>query len=392
MSIFQNLKDFTKKSSVKTDIVTKVKKHCSICDDIFLLFFWTFLILSYFRQPMETENPAFSSSIFECNYCDFRTNKKSNYKEHLLTRKHILATNGNFFQQFPAKVAVTSQHGHVCINCNAKYKDKSGLWKHKKKCPNNIEENLDCIYNTNTCSNVYNSATNVNTNMSSNVNSNSNTNNLITIDKDIFMSMIKDNTEIKSMLFKVLENGINNVNTNYNNSHNNNNNKTFNLQFFLNETCKNAMNITDFVNSIQPTLEDLENVGRVGYAEGISNIIINKLSKMEVSERPFHCSDLKREIMYIKNEDVWSKETNDKPILLKAIKEVAHKNIQNINMWKEKYPGCSESDSRKNDTFLHIISNSMCGSTKEETNKNFNKIVSNLSKKVNISQIKNNIL
>jgi hypothetical protein len=148
------------------------------------------------------------------------------------------------------------------------------------------------------------------------------------------------------------------------------------------------MNISDFVNSIQPTLEDLENVGRVGYAEGISNIILNKLSKMEVSERPFHCSDLKREIMYIKNEDVWSKESNDKPILIKAIKEVAHKNIQNINMWKEKYPGCSDADSRKNDTFLNIVSNSMCGATKEETNKNLNKIVSNLSKKVNISQIK----
>jgi len=322
---------------------------------------------------METENPAFSSSIFECIYCDFRTNKKSNYKEHLLTRKHVLETNGNFFQQFPAKQAITAKHGHNCINCNATYKNKSGLWKHRKKCPN-TEDNLDSTY----CSN-----TNTNTN------TNSVNNNFITIDKDFFMSMIKDNTEIKSMLFKVIENGINNINTNNINSHNNNNNKTFNLQIFLNETCKNAMNISDFVNSIQPTLEDLENVGRVGYAEGISNIILNKLSKMEVSERPFHCSDLKREIMYIKNEDVWSKESNEKPILIKAIKEVAHKNIQNINIWKEKYPGCSEADSRKNDTFLHIISNSMCGTTKEETNKNLNKIVSNLSKKVTISQIKN---
>ena len=311
---------------------------------------------------METKNPAFSSSVFECLNCGFITNKKSNYREHLLTRKHFLETNGNFFQQNPA----TAENGLVCDICNAKYKNKSGLWKHRKKCcndKNNLETNCD-----------------VNTDISGN--------NLITIDKDLFMTIMKDNSEIKSILSKVLENGTNNSNTTNTNSYNNNNNRTFNLHFFLNETCKNAMNISDFVNSIQPTLEDLENVGRVGYAEGISNIIINKLSKMEVSERPFHCSDLKREIIYIKNEDIWSKEGENKPILLKAIKEVAHKNIQNISLWKQKYPGCSESDSRKNDIFLNIISNSMCGTTKEETNKNLNKIVANLSKKVNISQIK----
>jgi hypothetical protein len=109
---------------------------------------------------------------------------------------------------------------------------------------------------------------------------------------------------------------------------------------------------------------------------------------MEVSERPFHCSDLKREILYIKNDNVWSKEADDKPLLLKAIKDIAFKNIQNINEWQKANPGCTKSDSRKNDLYLNIVSNSMCGSTKEETNKNFSKIISNLSKKITISNFK----
>jgi len=192
-------------------------------------------------------------------------------------------------------------------------------------------------------------------------------------------------------LLDLIKSGLTNT-YNSNNIYSNNinsNNKTFNLQVFLHETCKHAMNITDFVSSIKPTLEDLENVGRVGYVEGISNIIINKLSNMEVSERPIHCSDLKREVLYIKTENEWNKETEEKPILLKAIKEVANKNMQNILEWQKKYPGCTNSDSRKNDLYLNIVSNSMCGSTKEDITKNFNKIISKVSKKVSISDCKN---
>ncbi len=149
------------------------------------------------------------------------------------------------------------------------------------------------------------------------------------------------------------------------------------------------MNIDEFVDSIEPTLQDLENVGRVGYVEGISQIIINKLNNTEVTERPIHCSDLKREIMYIKNEDVWSKEVEGNPILLRAIKEVAHKNMKNILEWAKANPGCTQADSRKNDLYLDIVSNSMCGLDKEESTKNFNKIISKLSKRVALSECKN---
>ncbi len=200
-------------------------------------------------------------------------------------------------------------------------------------------------------------------------------------DKDLMMALIKDNADFKSMLLKVLENGTNISNSNNVNC-NNVTNKTFNLNFFLNETCKNAMNIGDFVNSIQPTFEDLEYVGRVGYVEGISNIIIKKLNEVGVTERPFHCTDSKREVVHIKDNNEWNKETDDKPILTKAIKEVAFQNIQNIFEWQKANEGCTQADSRKNDLYLKITLNSMGGTDSA----NFNKIISRLSKKIMIDK------
>jgi hypothetical protein len=283
-----------------------------------------------------------------------------------LTRKHFLRANGNQIQPNPANPAVLPYNDHVCDTCGAKYKNKSGLWKHIKKC--NITEK--------TTPNMQTTFATLNTE-----------NNQITIDKDIFMNMVKESSEIKTLLCKVLENGTNNITNNITNSYNNN--RTFNIQVFLNETCKNAMNISDFVNSIQPTLEDLENVGRVGYAEGISEIIINNLNKIAITERPIHCSDVKREVIYIKNNDAWTKEEeDDKPVLLRAIKDIANKNIKNINEWRELNPGCVYSESKINDLYLKIVSNSMCGLTKEDSYKNFNSIVSKLSKKVTIADYK----
>ena len=183
---------------------------------------------------------------------------------------------------------------------------------------------------------------------------------------------------------KIMENGVNN-----NNSHNTNNttnNKTFNLNFFLNETCKDAMNITDFVSSIKVNLEDLENTGRHGYVQGITNIVLKNLNNLEHHLRPLHCSDLKREVMYIKENNEWTKETEENPILTKAIKTIANENIKQIKTWKDKHNDCTESESKKNNLFLKIVSNSMNGLTKEEGDKNINKIISNVAKDVLIDK------
>jgi hypothetical protein len=146
------------------------------------------------------------------------------------------------------------------------------------------------------------------------------------------------------------------------------------------------MNISDFVSSIKVNLEDLEHTGRQGYIEGISKIIINNLNNLEQCFRPLHCSDLKREVLYIKDNDEWTKETSDKPILTKAIKTIANENIKQISRWREKYPDCTNSNSRKNDLYLKIVSNSMSGLTKEECDKNLNKIISNVAKQTVIQK------
>ncbi len=166
--------------------------------------------------------------------------------------------------------------------------------------------------------------------------------------------------------------------------------KTFNLSFYLNETCKDAINIDDFVKSIKVQLEDLEYTGRTSYVEGVFNIIINKLNSINKNKIPIHCTDEKREVLYIKNDGEWIKETDNKPILTKAIKTIANENIKTISEWKNTYPDCIEADSKKNDLYFvnlwKIVSNSMSGVTKEECDKNYNKIIKNIVKETVIDK------
>jgi hypothetical protein len=203
-------------------------------------------------------------------------------------------------------------------------------------------------------------------------------------DKDaLVLHLLKQNGDLQN---KIIEMASQSTTTNNNNNSFNTTNNAFNLNFFLNETCKNAMNITDFVSSIQMNLDDLENTGRSGYIEGISNIILKNLNKLEQHLRPLHCSDIKREVLYIKDNNEWLKENENKPVLTKAIKTIANENIKQISKWKDNYPDCIKSDSKKNDLYLKIVSNSMNGLTKEEADNNINKIISNLAKKVIIEK------
>ncbi len=306
--------------------------------------------------PKKPEKP---DPKYICTHCDFKCSHKNDWNKHINRPKHLRNILGQ---------SEKIKKEYIC-KCLKHFQTAAGFCKHKKKC-NFLASLKNNLISTDILDLEKTASQEVDKDK----------------DKDIIAYLMQQNT----MILELLKSGTNNVYNNnyYNNENNNNNNKTFNMQFFLNETCKNAMNISDFVNSIEPTLEDLENVGRVGYVKGISDIIINNLNKIEATDRPFHCSDLKREILYVKNENVWSRETEDKPILLKAIKDIAFKNMQNINQWKEMHPGCTQADSKKNDLFLNIVSNSMCGLTKEESNKNFSKIISNLSKKVTISDYK----
>ena len=304
---------------------------------------------------METTNIAKNRKHFICSICNYNTSNKFDYEKHCKTIKHknaILETKSDDLETFCDK---KTQHIEYTCNCGKIYKNNSGLWKHKKKCS---------LLNDN----------------------NDNDNN--TTDKELMMRIIKDNAELKNIIIKVIEkNGCNNINNNTNintNSHNNTNinshNKTFNLNFYLNETCKDAINIDDFVKSIKVQLDDLENTGRTGYVNGISDIINNNINSMNAHIRPIHCTDEKREVLYIKNEGQWIKESDTKPILTNAIKTIANKNIQTISEWKKVNPDCTDINSKKNNLYLKIVSNSMSGISKEECEKNYNKIVKNIVK------------
>jgi hypothetical protein len=205
----------------------------------------------------------------------------------------------------------------------------------------------------------------------------------MTTDKDIIMMLIKEHSEIKSLIMEVLKNGTNNQinNTTNTNSHN----KAFNLQFFLNETCKNAMNIMDFADSIQLQLSDLEKVGELGYVEGISNIIVKNLKALDITERPIHCADKKREVIYIKDENKWEKEDEEKKKLKKVIKKVAFKNQRLLMKFKETHPGCNYSESKYSDQYSKLVIEAMGGTGNNDDEKEA-KIIKNISKEVVIDK------
>jgi hypothetical protein len=274
--------------------------------------------------------------------------------------KHQNAISAMAIAQISPKISQKSQHEYTC-ECGKIYMDNSGLWRHKKRCKNSGEITTELVLQL--------------------IKENRETQKLF---MEQSQHMQQQNNTLTNIVQDVVKNGVNN-----NHSHNtttNSHNKAFNLNFFLNETCKEAINMSDFVSSIKMNLDDLEHTGRKGYIEGISNIIIRNLNDLEHHQRPIHCSDNKREILYIKDNDKWEKECDEKPILTKAIKVIANENIKQIKNWKDKNPDCTNSESKKNNLYLKIVSNSMNGLTEEEGHKNINKIISNVAKKTIIDK------
>jgi hypothetical protein len=227
----------------------------------------------------------------------------------------------------------------MCSNCNKNYNTNSGLWKHKKGCNTNEYKQKD----------------------------------------DLINYLIKENQEFKHLILEIVKKDT--IVTNNTNSHN----KTFNLQFFLNETCKDAMNIMDFVDSIKLQLSDLEKVGRIGYVEGISNIITTNLKALDITQRPIHCTDNKRETLYVKDENKWEKEADEKNKIRKAIKMVAHKNIKVLPKFKESHPDCSKSESKYSDQYNKIMVESFGGYGDNDIEKE-DKIIKNIAKGVGIEK------
>ena len=307
-----------------------------------------------------------SSDNYHCMHCDYNTSSKKDFNKHLSTDKHQKkdkSTNCNISQSDMDKIVKTFD-----CNCGKKYKERSGLWRHKKLCVNLEPAKID----TNLVIEL------LKQNKEKEIN-----------DKEMMMTILKENSELKTMILdmcKTMTATVASGTTNNNNTINNNTTNNFNLNVFLNETCKDALNLVDFVSSLQVKLKDLEETAKIGYTEGVSRIFINGLNELEVNMRPIHCSDEKRETLYIKNNDEWTKEDADKSNITKAIKRVSNKNIQQIFEWQKKYPNYKDIESKQNDTYQEMICEAMGGSTDEEQSKNIDKIIRTIAKEVVIDK------
>ena len=284
---------------------------------------------------------------FCCETCDFTSNNKKDYNRHLLTIKHKNNTS----------IKNNTEKPYACDKCKKEYNDRTGLWRHNKKC---VETIINEYGNNDTQK----------------------------VDK-LVNYLMKENAEFKQLLIDQNKHMVELAkNAGHNITNNTTNNNSFNLSVYLNETCKDALNIMDFVNQLQVGIKDLEETGRLGFANGISQIFINGLKQIDINNRPVHCSDLKREILYIKNNNEWNKEDGERKVLTSAIKHVVNKNIKQIPEWTKVHPDFNDSDSKENDRYLQIVMESMSGSSKEEANKNYNKIIKNIAKETVIEKEK----
>ena len=305
---------------------------------------------------------------FFCDKCDYSTCNKKDYNKHILTQKHKILTNDlQKSPKIPKNPQLLGYEINNICECGNVYKHRQSLFNHKKKCL------LSKINNHNL--------------------ENENTTQKINFDTNVVLDLVQKNQEfqkemfidMQKQMFDFMKDKIGDNNST--NIMNHSNNKTFNLQFFLNETCKDAMNISDFVESVKLQVSDLENVGKVGYIEGISNIIIQNLKAMDVNKRPVHCADQKREVMYVKDANTWEKEDENNKKLRKAIRMIAHKNICMLKDYRDKYPDCEEYDSKKNDQYNKIVYESMGGKGDNDYDKD-TKIIKKIAKEVVINKEK----
>jgi len=306
-------------------------------------------------------------SLFCCEICDYNTGSKKDYNKHLSTLKHKILTNPN------EKIPINPK-SYIC-NCGKEYKHSSSLSGHKKKClfeeekeEEKEEEEIDY--------------------------------------KDVILTLLKQNKELQNTLInqqqeyqntlinqqQVAQNQQHELQKTIkeiipkigNNNTTTNNNNQFNLQMFLNEDCKDALNIKDFVNSLQLSIKDLTDTGKLGYVDGISRIFVNALNDMDVTERPIHCTDIKRETVYIKDADKWEKEESNNPKLKKTIRAIENKNLRMIPKWQEENPESRIMDTRQADELMVISINALGGN--EEKEKLEKKIVKNVLKEIRIDK------
>ena len=355
--------------------------------------------VSNIERPMGTEITPIKNEKNVCEFCHFSCSKNSDWLRHLATAKHKKAciSDDNLHTTLShttlshTTLSHTTLSKYSCPNCNKVYKSRNGLWIHKKKC--NISENI--IIQTTTTTTTTDDE-NSDENITLEVNENTiKTNIEVSYLSNLILEVVKNNTELQKQnqefqqelqkqnqdfqmqMMEICKTSNVNINSN-------NNNKTFNLQVFLNEECKDAMNLSEFIESIHLKLPDLLNIGKLGYTEGISKIILKELNETAQNKRPVHCSDIKRETMYVKQENKWEKEGPDNLTIKNAIKNIEQKNIALLmDDWKAQHPNHMKSESSENDEYLRLVNQITSGSED-----NLNKVVRRIAKEVMIKKTK----
>ena len=308
---------------------------------------------------METEKLPKVAAKYECDGCCYNTDKTSSYAKHLLTAKHQRK------HQLTDKSQLVATKDICCDNCNKVYKSRVGLWKHKRTCKgtaNAIASEIDT----------------------------SNDGTSVSMKDNLIIELLKQNQEFKDLMIEqnkhMMElaknaghNTINNNNTNCNNK--------FNLNVFLNETCKDAITMDDFINSIEVTREDFLHTGQVGFVEGISTVMAHRFRDMEMHTRPLHCTDLKRETIYIKNADKWEKDDSDKTQMRKAVRRVAKKNMKELWRWyNDNKPAVEQIGTDVCEDYFKFHKSALGGYGKEEDLKFEEKIIKNVIKEVQVDK------
>jgi len=323
-----------------------------------------------------------NAKIFHCEICDFICSKQSDFNRHCSTRKHkmeIMEINNKIEEN---KILGQQNKGYNCLHCGKIYETNAGLWKHAKKCSSKLSSETNDL--------------------------------LIKSDDDIecsepiknyIMKLVEQNNELKNMfiqqntdfmqqtaeLHEKMDTLVENppqqiVNNNIQNNNKTINNTQFNLNVFLQQTCKDAINMSDFIDSLEINTKSLERTGTHGYVHGISTIFMDGLRKLKVQDRPIHCTDLKREVLYIKDNDKWTKDTEDNKQFKKALATVVHRNMIQIVKWEEENPETSNPESKNYDFYFELARQSMGGGDHDVTARNNDKILKAIAQEVHIDK------
>ena len=304
------------------------------------------------KHKLNTQNTQKVAHQYMCENCNFVCIKQSNYNKHLTTKKHISNINN-----------VTDKSVCLC-ECGKKYKNSRTLYFHKKNCGfikpienKSIESDIKNIVQINDDT-------------------------LSSIMSEIKILMVEQN-KMNKIITDIANKPTNNITNSINNNNNQTNNQQFNLNMFLNETCKDAMNLSEFIENIQVSMEDMEKTGELGFAKGMSRIIMNNLNAIDVCKRPIHCSDVKRETLYVKNNGVWEKETDERNKTKEIIYRVSRLNLKHLLKWRDlpRNKGYEKSDHAKNDEFTNLVIE--INKMREEE---FDKIITSISKHVAIDK------